>query len=154
MRRRRADGAQGGVPGVRKREYDGGMSLFDPFSLARAQLERDRARCARLPALVSRKIARMSASPFAFLRGAAPLFYQLCREHSVLGAGPPGEGWIAGDLHLENFGAFRTEPLGEEGHGDKKRAEVCFHINDFDDAAIGPRRLDLLRLCTSLLLAR
>ena len=60
------------------------LDLFAPAALARAQLARDQARCAWLPELLGHKIARMSASPFAFLRGAAPLFYDLCREQPGL----------------------------------------------------------------------
>lgn len=88
------------------------------------------------------KRARMSASAFAFLRGSAPLFYDLVgAEPALAGDGPTG--WLVGDLHLENFGAFRTG----------KDDDVVFDVNDFDDAGVGPRRLDLLRLATSVLLA-
>lgn len=93
--------------------------------------------------LFSLKLARMSASSFAFLRGSAPLFYELVAKNPYLLGTGDDEGWIVGDLHLENFGAFRT------GSGD----DVTFDVNDFDDAARGPRRLDLLRLTTSALLA-
>lgn len=49
----------------------------------------------------------MLASPHAFLRGAAPLFYEILAARPDLAAGPPGEGWIVGDMHLENVGAYR-----------------------------------------------
>jgi uncharacterized protein (DUF2252 family) len=64
--------------------------------------------------LFERKVARMRASPFAFLRGAAPLFYELLSERPDLADGPRGRGWIAGDLHLENFGAYHPEHLHPE----------------------------------------
>ena len=109
--------------------------------LADRQLDEDRRRTARFPELLARKLRRMSASPLAFLRGSAPLFSALLGEHPELAAGPPGEGWIVGDLHLENFGAYRADDT-----------RVVFDLNDFDDTVIGPWRLDVLRLTTSLLL--
>jgi uncharacterized protein (DUF2252 family) len=88
----------------------------------------------------------MQGSPLAFLRGAAPLFYEVLAARKDLAAGPPGEGWIVGDMHLENFGAYRPDPLGGPD------THVAFNLNDFDDAVIGPWRWDALRLTTSLLL--
>jgi uncharacterized protein (DUF2252 family) len=86
----------------------------------------------------------MQESAFAYLRGTAPLYYELLGACPELAAGPEGEGWIVGDLHLENFGAFRT------GSSDD---EVVFDLNDFDDTVEAPWRWDVLRLLTSLLLA-
>jgi uncharacterized protein (DUF2252 family) len=119
---------------------------LDPILLARAQLEADQRATARFPDLLERKIARMTASSIAFLRGSAELFYHVLAMRPELARGPKGKGWIAGDLHLENFGAYRTD-----GHAPKSR--VAFGMNDFDEAIIGPWRLDVLRLTTSLLLA-
>src|SRR6202000_2085941 len=53
-----------------------------------------------------------------------------------------GDGWIVGDMHLENVGAYRNDA-----------DEVVFGLNDFDDATIGPLRYDVLRYATSVLLA-
>jgi uncharacterized protein (DUF2252 family) len=125
------------------------MISADPLLLARRQLESDRTRTARFPALLARKITRMTASPLAFLRGAAPLFYELLAAHPTLAEGPRGKGWIVGDLHIENFGAYRPDPLAEKA----ARSRVAFNLNDFDDAVVGPWRYDVLRLTTSLLLA-
>jgi uncharacterized protein (DUF2252 family) len=100
----------------------------------------------------------MSASPLAYLRGAAPLFYEILAARPDLADGPPGEGWITGDMHLENFGAYRPDPLeagvGAKGERSTKRSrsDVVFDLNDFDDATVGPWRFDLVRLTTSLLL--
>jgi uncharacterized protein (DUF2252 family) len=121
-----------------------------PEYWAARQLELDRARTAQFPELFARKLARMSPSPFAFLRGAAPLFYELLESHPDLAAGPPGEGWLVGDLHLENFGAFSPARHGS-ATSDKKLA--TFNLNDFDEAVQGPWRWDVLRLLTSLILA-
>jgi uncharacterized protein (DUF2252 family) len=141
-----------------------GMILVDPVALAQRQLVLDRARTGRFPALLERKVARMTASPLALLRGAAPLFYELLAAHPSLAQGPRGKGWIAGDLHLENFGAYRAEPAHARGadasagadaarRGKKPdEGDVVFDLNDFDDAVVGPWRVDLLRLVTSLIL--
>lgn len=115
--------------------------LPDAPALADRQLSLDRERTARFPALFTRKLQRMSASPLAFLRGAAPLFYEMLKTSPQLADGPPGEGWIVGDLHLENFGAYRPDTK-----------DAVFNLNDFDDALIAPWRFDVLRLTTSLLL--
>ena len=99
--------------------------------------------------LLARKRTRMRASPFAFLRGAAPLFYEVLRQSPELARGPGGRGWIVGDLHLENFGAYRREPLAFK----TKAARVVFGLNDFDDTVQAPFRWDVLRLTTSVILA-
>ncbi len=113
-----------------------------PFDLARRQIDLDRAATARFPPLFARKRARMLPSPHAFLRGSAPLFHEILAARPDLAAGPPGEGFLVGDMHLENVGAYRSD-----------EDVVVFDLNDFDDAAVAPWRLDVLRLCTSVLLA-
>jgi len=57
------------------------MLAIDPLRLARRQLELDRERTRRYPHLLQHKAERMSASPLALLRGAAPLFYELLDAH-------------------------------------------------------------------------
>ena len=136
---------------------DSSKHSFDPGALADRQLTLDRDRTKRFPDLFVRKLQRMSASPLAYLRGAAPLFFEILAAHPDLAEGPGGEGWIVGDMHLENIGAYRPDPLGvaepasSRGASPKKRV-VKFDLNDFDDAIIGPWRLDVLRVATSLLL--
>ncbi len=137
----------------------GAIDSADAAALADRQLALDRERTKRFPKLFTRKLQRMSASPLAFLRGASPLFFELLAARTHLAEGPAGEGWIVGDMHLENFGAYRPDPLGaaeptssREGATSKKQRVVRFDLNDFDDAVIGPWRLDVLRLTTSLLL--
>jgi uncharacterized protein (DUF2252 family) len=126
------------------------MASPSPEALAVRQVAIDRERTRRFPSLLARKQRRMSASPFAFLRGAAPLFYEIIGQAPELGEGPDGEGWIVGDLHLENFGAYGPARPASAAV-DKRAAE--FNLNDFDDAVRGPWRWDLLRLLTSLILA-
>ena len=55
---------------------------------------------------------------------------------------PEGDGWILGDMHLENVGAYQTDAK-----------EVVFGLNDFDEATVAPLRHDVLRFSTSVLLA-
>lgn len=122
--------------------------------LAAEQWRKDEGRTELFPVLLRRKMERMCASPLAFLRGSAPLFYELLKANDALGQGPSGEGWIVGDLHIENFGAYRPDGFDEESK-DKavpKRPAV-FDLNDFDDTIVGPWRFDVLRFSTSLLLA-
>jgi uncharacterized protein (DUF2252 family) len=130
------------------------MILVDPVRLARRQFELDRERTARFPHLFAHKMERMVASPLALLRGSAPLFYELLDRHPALAEGPPGEGWIVGDAHVENFGAYRAGTLTvRETSRSHAKELIVFDLNDFDDSVVGPWRLDVLRLTTSLLLA-
>lgn len=116
-----------------------GRSLHQP---AQVQLDADLARLGRRPALLERKWQRMARSPFAFLRGASPLWAAaLAREPRLL-RGLPGSASLVGDLHLENVGVFRAA------------GGVTFHVNDFDETFDGPIAFDVLRLLTSTLLAR
>lgn len=129
------------------------MLAVDPARLAHRQLELDRVRTASMPSMLPHKIQRMVASPLSFLRGSASLFYELVERHPALRAGPPGEGWLVGDAHLENFGAYRAGILSPAESKKTRDAErIVFGPNDFDDAVVGPWRLDVLRLAVSLLL--
>ena len=123
--------------------------FLDPAALARKQLGRDRRRLGPKHWLLLHKCERMAPSPFDFLRGSAPLFYAALRKAPRLAAGPEGNGWLAGDLHLENFGVYRPQAVVD----DAKSGAVAFDVNDFDDAFVGPQRLDVLRLLTSTVLA-
>ncbi len=131
--------------------YLGSVRYLDdalhPRALAERQLARDHARTADRPVLFARKAERMRASPLAFLRGAAPLFYEILSLHREIADGPSGEGWLVGDLHIENFGAYEPGPWG----GPREPRPATFDVNDFDEAFVGPLRIDLLRLSTSLL---
>jgi uncharacterized protein (DUF2252 family) len=96
----------------------------------------------------------MRPSPLALLRGSAPLFYEILERHPALADGPSGEGWLVGDAHVENFGAYRTGALSlGETRRSHSAESVVFDLNDFDEAFVGPWRLDVLRLLTSLILA-
>jgi uncharacterized protein (DUF2252 family) len=123
--------------------------FLDPWQLARKQLGRDRRRLGLRRWLFEHKCDRMAPTPFDFLRGSAPLYYAALRKVPQLAQGPEGNGWLSGDLHLENFGVYRPQSLTDEA----KASAVAFDVNDFDDAFVGPQRLDVLRLLTSTVLA-
>src|SRR5207248_11010989 len=96
----------------------------------------------RDPAWLRLKLDRLCASAFGFLRGTFHLFVA---DWARLGDGPLAAGAdqpIVGDLHLENFGAFRAAD-----------GSVVFDVNDFDETASFTPALDLARLATSLVLA-
>jgi hypothetical protein len=86
------------------------------------------------------KHALMAASPFAFLRASYPRWAQ--RVGHVAGE-PPGPLVSAvGDLHVENFGTWRDA-----------QGRLAWGVNDLDEADRLPAAFDLVRLCTSALLA-
>jgi uncharacterized protein (DUF2252 family) len=85
--------------------------------------------------LVPLRMARMSASPFAFLRGAAAVMAWDLSHTPVTGI----QVIIDGDAHINNFGLF----------GSLQR-EVIIDMNDFDEATLGPWEWDLKRLVASV----
>ena len=89
----------------------------------------------RQPHLVPLRMARMSASPFAFLRGAAAVMAWDLSHTPVSGI----QVAIDGDAHVNNFGLF----------GSLQR-DVIIDINDFDEATVGPWEWDLKRLVASV----
>jgi len=86
------------------------------------------------------KCALLRKDPFTFFRGTNPLFLEfLPRGHSLLRAPCI---LICGDLHLENFGAFK---------GDNR---LCyFDVNDFDEACLAPFTVDIVRFVASIKVA-
>lgn len=96
------------------------------------------------PAAFRRKFRKMAASPFAFYRGSAALFYADLsgdyRDDSFLDA-RTSRVWIHGDLHAENFGTY----MNSSGH-------LVFNVNDFDEAYVGPYSWDLKRFSASVAL--
>src|SRR5215468_3233952 len=77
----------------------------------------------RLRDLIPLKMTRMSASPFGFFRGAAPLMAADLASLPYCGI----EAQICGDAHVRNLGAFAAP----DGH-------LVFDINDFDETIHGP----------------
>jgi uncharacterized protein (DUF2252 family) len=84
----------------------------------------------------------MAATPFAFYRGSAALFYaDMAQDDDPLAQGHTGRVWIQGDLHASNFGTY----MNSEG-------VLVFDVNDFDEAYVGPFTWDIKRLAASLTL--
>ena len=104
----------------------------DPVSLLEEQA------ADRVPELVPIRYGRMSASPFAFYRGAA---YVMASDL----APTPRSGirvQLCGDAHLSNFGGFASA-----------ERQLLFDLNDFDETLPGPWEWDVKRLVASLAVA-
>ncbi len=100
----------------------------DPVALVSAQDQ------SRVQQLVPIRYGRMSASPFAFLRGSATVMA------SDLSLVPRSEMsvQVCGDAHLSNFGMYASP-----------ERSLVFDINDFDEATVAPFEWDLKRLAAS-----
>jgi uncharacterized protein (DUF2252 family) len=135
------------TPGSAAESRARGRQLRDavPFDAhANWQLESDRpdpvgrvlvSNAGRQERLIPLRMARMAASPFAFLRGAANVMaWDLAHTPSI-----GHHVMIDGDAHLNNFGLFRTP-----------RQDVVFDLNDFDETLIAPWEWDLKRLFSSI----
>jgi uncharacterized protein DUF2252 len=101
-----------------------------------------RSRLTLLPADLKRKHEKMAKSAFAFLRGTffrwVEVWPHLCIE---LTEAP--RVLCVGDIHVENFGTWRDAD-----------GRLAWGVNDFDEAEVLPYTNDLVRLCTSVMLAR
>src|SRR5579864_1626737 len=87
------------------------------------------------------KHQRMAEAVFPFLRATFYRWMQIWPEVCPdLAKAPPV--LAVGDLHVENFGTWRDI----EGR-------LIWGINDFDEAAVLPYTIDLVRLATSAMLA-
>ncbi|QGK68377.1 DUF2252 domain-containing protein [Allosaccharopolyspora coralli] len=88
------------------------------------------------------KFRKMAASPWAFYRGTACLFYtDVARLPDPWADERTSRVWIQGDLHAENFGTF----MDAEG-------VLIFDLNDFDEAYLGHFTWDLQRFAASIAL--
>src|SRR5437016_5556252 len=92
----------------------------------------------RVPRLIPIKFQRMSASLFAFFRGAVEIMAADLASAENTGI----EVQLAGDAHVSNFGFFSSPD-----------AQVIFDINDFDETYHGPWEWDVKRMSTSIMLA-
>src|SRR5689334_17495124 len=104
----------------------------DPVAILERQAE------SRLPDLVPIRYGRMSASPFAFFRGAAAVMAADLAKTPVSGLRVQA----CGDAHLSNFGAFAAP--------DRR---LVFDLNDFDETLPGPWEWDVKRLAASFAIA-
>lgn len=92
----------------------------------------------REPELLPLRYERMSANPFAFLRGAAAV---MAHDLSLV----PNSGiqvQLCGDAHLANFGMFASQ-----------ERSLVFDLNDFDETYPGPFEWDVKRLASSFAVA-
>ena len=99
---------------------------------------------AKDPAAFLRKFRKMAASPFAFYRGTACLFYaDMVGEFAsaTFLDERTSRVWIHGDLHAENFGTYMNSS-----------GALVFNVNDFDEAYVGPFLWDLKRFAASVAL--
>ncbi len=93
---------------------------------------------ARVHDLVPLRYARMSVSPFAFLRGSALIMaYDLASGPST-----DLEVRLCGDAHMSNFGVFAS-----------RERRLMFDLNDFDEVSPGPFEWDVKRLAASIVVA-
>ena len=90
--------------------------------------------------ILLQKYMKMRKSAFAFFRGTCHLFYRDLPPDSILNIAPIV--WSCGDLHLENFGAYK---------GDNR--QIYFGVDDFDEGVLAPCTWDIARLLTSIFLA-
>ncbi|MGZ8751648.1 MAG: DUF2252 family protein, partial [Acidimicrobiia bacterium] len=112
---------------------------WDPPTARRSPVEvlQEQAKT-RVPELIPIRHARMTASPFAFYRGAAAV---MAADLSTT----PDSGLraqICGDAHLANFGGFAAPDR-----------TIVFDVNDFDETLPGPWEWDVKRLAASFEIA-
>ncbi|MBW7475149.1 DUF2252 domain-containing protein [Paenibacillus oenotherae] len=108
-------------------------AIFDEFDGKLMELDRKKR---------TEKYRKMASGPFSFFRGSAYLFYfDVTREWFPYHSQPDRPTWIQGDLHFENFGAFRSET-----------GELVYDVNDFDEGYLGSYLYDLLRMSVSIAL--
>lgn len=92
----------------------------------------------RLEKLLPLKYGRMSASPFAFFRGAVSIMAADLAKQPNTGIMVQ----LCGDAHVQNLGCYE----GPDGR-------LIFDINDFDETIRGPWEWDVKRMATSIVLA-
>jgi uncharacterized protein (DUF2252 family) len=96
--------------------------------------------------LIRLKIARMAEGPFAFFRGTFHLYardvIQRLQQPLPLLSGEGTALDLVGDLHAENYGAFKADD-----------GVVHYDVNDFDETTQGRFDFDVCRLATSWFLA-
>src|SRR5262249_41022562 len=88
----------------------------------------------REPHMIPIRHGRMSASPFAFFRGAAAIMASDLAHTPSSGVRVQ----LCGDAHLANFGGFASP-----------ERSMVFDVNDFDETLPGPFEWDVKRLAAS-----
>lgn len=114
-------------------EYKTSPDRTDPVSILEEQGK------SRLQDLVPVRYARMLASPFSFLRGAAAI---MASDLSANGGTTGINVQSCGDMHIANIGVFASA-----------ERNLIFGINDFDETLPGPWEWDLKRMAASIVCA-
>jgi uncharacterized protein (DUF2252 family) len=117
------------LPRSRHSEWEPPSDRRDPIEVL---IESNRG---RMEDLIPLRYARMSVSPFTFLRGSA----QVMAYDLASGTSTDLEVRLCGDAHLSNFGAFASP-----------ERRLMFDLNDFDEASPGPFEWDVKRLAVSV----
>jgi uncharacterized protein (DUF2252 family) len=117
------------VPRERHAEFEAAQDRPDPIDLLEEQSR------TRVSELVPIRYGRMSASAFAFFRGAAIVMASDLSTTPASGL----RAQICGDAHLSNFGFFATP-----------ERRLVFDVTDFDQTSEGPWEWDLKRLAASV----
>jgi uncharacterized protein (DUF2252 family) len=120
------------VPRSRHAVWDPPTDRRDPIEVL---IESNRG---RVEELVPLRYARMSVSPFTFLRGSA----QVMAFDLASGPSTDLDVRLCGDAHLSNFGAFASP-----------ERRLMFDLNDFDEVSPGPFEWDVKRLAASVVVA-
>ena len=120
------------APRSEQADWEAGADRPDPIALLEEQA------ADRLAELVPIRYGRMSASPFAFFRGAAYVMASDLAQTPRTGIRVQ----LCGDAHLANFGGFASP----------ERA-LLFDLNDFDETLPGPWEWDVKRLAASVAVA-
>src|SRR5580765_2563005 len=92
----------------------------------------------RISELIQFKYEFMKENLFRFYRGTNHLFYEDLRRESGFPESP--NAWICGDLHLENFGTYKSD-----------NRQVYFDLNDFEEAILAPSLWEIARMTTSIM---
>ena len=124
--------ARAAVPRSSHEGWDPPASRRSPVAVLQEQAK------TRVAELIPIRHARMTASPFAFYRGAAAVM-------AADLATTPDSGLraqICGDAHLANFGGFAAPDR-----------TIVFDVNDFDETLPGPWEWDVKRLAASFEIA-
>jgi uncharacterized protein (DUF2252 family) len=98
----------------------------------------------QLPQELATKMQKMAASPFAFYRGTAHIFYRDMQTlpSSAFVNSATSAIWLEGDMHMQNLGGMR------DANGNN-----VFDTTDFDEGYLGPYVWDLRRMAISIILA-
>ncbi|MFJ2839148.1 MULTISPECIES: DUF2252 domain-containing protein [Nocardia] len=113
-------------------EWGAGPDREDPVTILERQA------MTRVPELVPIRYARMSLSPFTFLRGAPAIMAADLAKSANTGLTVQ----LCGDAHLSNFGLYASP-----------ERNLVFDVNDFDETLPGPFEWDVKRLAASVAVA-